>query len=83
VPDGTPPPLPVSTVIGKVEPSPLVKVIVFNDTDAVVNTPINCDPSPIYVPNDAVDVAFELTCPLNVASVEPRLSQSVELLPIL
>ena len=32
-----PPPLPVFTVIGKVEPSPLVKVIVFKDTEAVVS----------------------------------------------
>jgi hypothetical protein len=31
------PPEPVFTVIGKVEPSPLVKVIVFKLTEAVVN----------------------------------------------
>jgi len=30
-------PDPVSTVIGKVDPSPFVKVIVLEDTDAVVN----------------------------------------------
>jgi hypothetical protein len=36
-----PSPLPVLTVIGKVDPSPLVKVIVFKDTDAVVsNDPV-------------------------------------------
>ena len=35
--DPPPPPEPVSTVIGKVEPSPLVKVIVFKLTLAVVN----------------------------------------------
>jgi hypothetical protein len=31
------PPDPVFTIIGKVEPSPLVKVIVFKLTEAVVN----------------------------------------------
>jgi hypothetical protein len=36
-----PPPEPVFTVIGNVEPSPLVKVIVFELTDAVVkNEPV-------------------------------------------
>ena len=34
--DDPPPPLPVLTVIGNVAPSPLVNVIVFEDTDAVV-----------------------------------------------
>ena len=32
-----PPPLPVLTTIGNVEPSPFVKVIVFKDTEAVFN----------------------------------------------
>jgi hypothetical protein len=32
-----PPPDPVATVIGNVLPSPLVNVIVFEDTDAVVS----------------------------------------------
>jgi hypothetical protein len=33
---GPPPPEPVFTVIGKVDPSPLVNVIVFKITEAVV-----------------------------------------------
>ena len=57
MPAGTPPPppLPVSTVIGKVEPSPLVKVIVFNDTDAVVSKdPVSVLPPPPFNANEAV-----------------------------
>jgi hypothetical protein len=37
VPTLPPPPLPVLTVIGNVEPSPFVKVIVLRTTEAVVN----------------------------------------------
>ena len=44
-----PPPLPVFTVIGNVLPSPLVNVIVFNDTDAVTNSePVFVLPPPPF-----------------------------------
>jgi hypothetical protein len=36
-PPPPPPPEPVLTVIGNVLPSPLVNVIVFNETEAVIN----------------------------------------------
>jgi hypothetical protein len=42
--DPPPPPEPVFTVIGNVEPSPLVNVIVFNDTEAVISKdPVSSD----------------------------------------
>jgi len=47
-----PPPLPVLTVIGNVVPSPLVNVIVFEDTDAVTKA---------FGVKDAVEAKLELT----------------------
>ena len=66
-PPGTeppPPPLPVSTVIGKVEPSPLVNVMVFKATDAVAsNDPVSTLPPPFnaYEAVTAVN-AYDAVC---------------------
>ena len=51
-----PPPEPVFTVIGNVLPSPLVKVIVFNTTEAVVNRldVLTVPPLPAFKAYDAV-----------------------------
>jgi hypothetical protein len=49
-----PPPLPVFTVIGNVEPSPLVNVIVFDSTDAVINRDPVSILSPLFKAYEAV-----------------------------
>ena len=56
------PPLPVSIVIGNVVESPLVNVIVFNDTDAVVNKePVSVLLPPLFNACDAVIANEDVT----------------------
>ena len=52
-----PPPEPVATVIGNVLPSPLVNVIVFEDTDAVVSklAVLTVPPLPAFNAYEAVN----------------------------
>jgi hypothetical protein len=70
--NGDPPaPEPVATVIGKVVPSPFVKVIVFEDTDAVIKLlPTNeaVDAKEALIDDDAND-AVPINDPENVALV--------------
>jgi hypothetical protein len=58
VPTLPPPPLPVLTVIGNVEPSPFVKVIVFKLTEAVLRSePVSVLPPPpliTFIAHEAV-----------------------------
>jgi hypothetical protein len=58
-PETVPPPLPVGTTIGKVEPSPFVNVIVLPAIEAVVKSePVSVVPLPPFKANEAVN-AYE------------------------
>jgi hypothetical protein len=61
------PPEPVLTVIGKVDPSPFVKVIVFKLTEAVVNNDpvLVVDPLTTYSAQLAVPLRLPVKLPLN------------------